>query len=137
MRSRKVAKNSQKIPHPYHPPVEDPGSRERLPPSTPTLRTKSGEGPQGVSATTRGKPREQRQPKGPRDPKPKRDPPCRQPISLPEQNSERGAGSRKPGKGPEARRPHSGVVITGTCPSCPGLPLSLSHFFPCWKVPVP
>jgi hypothetical protein len=49
----------------------------------------------------------------------------------------RGAGSRKPGKDPEARRPHSGAVITGTCPSRPRLPPSLSHFFPCWKVPVP
>lgn len=47
---------------------------------------------------------------------------------------ERGAGSRKPGKGPEARRPHSGAVITGTCPSRPRLPL-IKSFFPLLESP--
>lgn len=85
----------------------------------PTSRTKSREGPRGVSVSTQGKPREQRQPEPPKSlelekgsPAPARPPPPAEP--------EGGAGSRKPGKGPEARRPHSRAVITGTCPSRPG-----------------
>ena len=98
----------------------------------PTSRTKSSEGSWGED-----NPREQRQPEGPqtawnlkRDPlEPARPPPPAEPEGA--------TGSRKPGKGPEARRPHSRAVITGTCPSRPRLALSLSHFFPCWKVPEP
>lgn len=48
-----------------------------------------------------------------------------------------GRWQQEAGKDREVGRPHSGAVITGTCPSRPRLPLSLSHFFPCWKVPVP
>lgn len=68
---------------------------------------------------------------------PEKGSPCRQPVPLPQHKPKAGAGSRKLGKDREVRRPHSGAVITGTCPSRPRLPLSLSHFFPCWKVPVP
>lgn len=68
---------------------------------------------------------------------PEKGSPCHQPVPLPQQKAKAGAGSRKLGKDREVSRPHSGAVITGTCPSRPRLPLSLSHFFPCWKVPVP
>lgn len=81
--------------------------------------------------------RKKRQSRGPREPGTWKgislSPACPPPPAEPKA----GAGSRKLRKDREVRRPHSGAVITGTCPSRPRLPLSLSHFFPCWKVPVP
>lgn len=82
--------------------------------------------------------RKKRQSRGPREPGTWKgislSPACPPP---PPAEPKAGAGSRKLRKDREVRRPHSGAVITGTCPSRPRLPLSLSHFFPCWKVPVP
>lgn len=133
MRSREVWRALQ-ISHPSNPPAEDPGFWEGQSPTnfkdqvqkglmghlqlprTASLGSKGRRGSQGAWNLKRAHH-------------------CSLALPPPPAEPERGAGCRKPGKGPEARRPHSGAVITGTCPLPPPAPTLIKSFFPLLESP--